>query len=115
MISYTPGLYPLNLPNWTGSTVTLRDRADMSEALDGSVKVRRSSSRGRKRFKLVHGALTNADLAVYELFWIGERNNVFNFTWLDGRTYSCVLSDQDPVWTPQSGIYWKLDAQIWEA
>lgn len=95
------------------STLTGRE---LDRASNGRPRIRCFYAADKKEFSIVHEYISNADKATLEAFIAANRYNNFDFLWKgDGITYSCLIADKAPEYTPHSGTRWSAAVYLVQA
>lgn len=85
----------------------------LDRASNGTLHVRSFFTSQKKTFNIIHQLVTDDDKATIEAFYAANALNSFTFVWLaDGASYTCMFSEEDPVYEPAALGLWNITTSL---
>lgn len=107
--------YP-NLPQATASKEARLTGRQLDRATNGAPKVRSFYTAAKKEFAIVHPYISAAEKLALEAFIDANALTSFDFTWHgDNATYTCLLADKPPEYTPHTAGRWSVVVYLVQA
>jgi hypothetical protein len=110
-------IYPLAHRIHRTSTEREIDVAKLSVALGGVTRMRRSGSRLRREFTIVHHGLSLSEKNALSAFLNAERRKTISLLWpsLPGRWVSVMWIDSEIEWSDEGACKWHTKLMMREA